>query len=204
MTKRVTAAPEGFRPWSGEETLDRALVAGLLLEVILDHPGLPADPQARRCQVRARLKTTLVTRLAGHIPLNSFRTLARNLDAWFDFFYPLIAGDGLDAAAPRDFPAFAPPGALVQAELLADFLIRIESLLPKRRHRKLDREKLAAFLTHTQGEWFRLRDFEQYFAIDRKTAWEYVQKFLQAGLLTHNQGRSAAARYRLAPRFVSG
>ena len=38
--------------------------------------------------------------------------------------------------------------------------------------------------------------------IDRKTAWEYVQKLQEAGLLIHNQGRSAAVRYRLADHFL--
>ena len=38
--------------------------------------------------------------------------------------------------------------------------------------------------------------------MDRKTAWEYLQNFLHAGLLRHNRGRSAAVRYALETRFL--
>ena len=54
----------------------------------------------------------------------------------------------------------------------------------------------------SRGAGFRLRDFEGHFQVDRKTAWEYVQKLLQAGLLVHNQGHSSAVRYQVAPRFL--
>ena len=47
-----------------------------------------------------------------------------------------------------------------------------------------------------------MKDFAQHFDIDRKTAWEYVQKLQEAGLLLHNRGRSAAVRYRLADHFL--
>ncbi|MEJ2069157.1 MAG: hypothetical protein P8X58_01905, partial [Syntrophobacterales bacterium] len=58
------------------------------------------------------------------------------------------------------------------------------------------------FLECTAGKWFRLRDFEEHFQMDRKTAWEYAQKLLHAGLLVHNQGHSSAVRYRVEPRFL--
>ena len=75
-------------------------------------------------------------------------------------------------------------------------------LLPHRPHRKLNQERLWEFLGSTQGGWFRLIDFTRHFGVDRKTAWEYLQKFLQAGLLRHNRGRSAAVRYALGTRFL--
>jgi len=53
-----------------------------------------------------------------------------------------------------------------------------------------------------QGSWFRLKDLTRHFDIDRKTAWEYVQKLLEAGLLIHNHRRSTAVRYRLADHFI--
>jgi predicted DNA-binding transcriptional regulator len=78
----------------------------------------------------------------------------------------------------------------------------IRKLLPQRSHRKLGVKRLLDFLQRTQGSWFRLKDFELHFGVDRKTAWEYLQKFLSAGLLRHNQERSAAVRYALATRFL--
>ncbi len=186
-----------------DEKLNRALVAGLILEVVLDEPRLPEDPGERRSRVKNRLKDILVSRLAGHLPLSSFRSLTRCLDGWFECLYPLLSPEDAAAKAfslPQETSSPAP--CPLNEDLFAEFLQAIEPLLPKRRHRKLDRARLDAFLRRTRGHWFRLKDFEEYFAIDRKTAWEYVQKFLQAGLLTHNQGRAAAARYRLAARFL--
>jgi hypothetical protein len=207
------AAMTGYNPtWLGQadrragsekEALNRALVAGLMLEVILAQPALPEDPEGRRGQVKARLKAALVTRLAGHIPLNSFRDLAQNLDQWFDFFYPLLTPQCSLSRTCGDRGTIFPgtSGQALREDLLLDCLEHMNGLLPKRRHRKLDRPRLLVFLRRTGGGWFRLKDFEQFFHIDRKTAWEYIQKFLQAGLLDHNQGRSAAVRYRLTLRF---
>ncbi len=195
--------PGAGRDWPGKEPLNRALVAGLLLEVIFSPPNLPEDPQARRCQVKSRLKTTLVSRLAGHIPLNSFRDLAQNLDQWFNLFYPLISPlPPMAMSRHRKEDLQTAPQPFCES-MLQDALDQLNGLLPTRRHRKIDPDKLLAFFGQQGGDWFRLKDFERFFHIDRKTAWEYIQKLLQAGLLAHNQGRSAAVRYRLAPRFLS-
>jgi hypothetical protein len=192
------------RDWPGKEPLNRALVAGILLEVIFSPPNLPEDPQARRCQVKSRLKNTLVSRLAGHIPLNSFRDLAQNLDQWFDFFYPLLSPQGSLAMRSCKFELRCPssPHPGLYEDRLTEYLAQLSGLLPTRRHRKIDGDKLLTFFRQRGGDWFRLKDFEHFFRIDRKTAWEYTQKLLQAGLLTHNQERSAAVRYCLAERFL--
>jgi hypothetical protein len=181
-----------------DELVNRTLVAGLILEVILEAGPLPRDPELRRHLVKSGLRRALVNRLAGHMPLHSFRSMARRLDDWFELYYHRLPWEGGDFFLGGEAPA-GPP---LKEELLSEALQGVEPLLPKRRHRKLDRARLEAFLKRTHGHWFRLRDFEEFFHIDRKTAWEYVTKLIQAGLLSHNQGRAAAARYRLAPRFV--
>jgi hypothetical protein len=192
-------------PQEDEDQLNRTLVAGLILEVMLDDLGLPADPRARRSQVKNRLKAVLASRLAGRLPLSAFRSLTRRLDDWFECFYPVVATGGPRAGgSPSEEEAAAPASSPFQEDLLEASLGEVESCLPKRRHRKIDRLRLSTFIRRTGGHWFRLRDFEAHFAVDRKTAWEYVQKFIQAGLFIHNQGRAAAARYRLAPRFLKG
>jgi len=132
------------------------------------------------------------------MPLHSFQSVAQRLDDWFELYYHRLPWEGEALFSG----GLAPVGPPLREELLAEALQGLEPLLPKRRHRKLDRDRLEAFLRRTAGQWFRLRDFEEFFGIDRKTAWEYVTKLIQAGLLSHNQGRAAAARYRLAPRFV--
>jgi hypothetical protein len=185
-----------------EEKLDRALVAGLILEVILETTGSPSDPQAYRHLVKTRLQDTLVSHLAGRVTLDRFHHLVRQLDRWFPHYYPLVT-----ASSPQGLPAPAapvPPARTVlrQGQLLVWLRDQGRSLLPRRPHRKLDHDKLWNFLGRTQGGWFRLKDFEQHFGVDRKTAWEYLQKFLHAGLLRHNRKHSAAVRYALATRFL--
>ncbi len=198
-------------PGQEKDDLHRALVAGLMLDVLLESPPGQANPRVRRAEVKARLKSAMVAQLAGHMPLETFRRLTRNLDIWFDRYYPLVAGSDLGATrqlylAEEQSPyTCQSPRQLretVGRGLIKEHLDGLQELLPRRRHRKLDQGKLVDFLQETRGEWFRLGDFENYFGMDRKTAWEYVQKLIQAELLVHNQGRSAAVRYRLADRFI--
>jgi predicted DNA-binding transcriptional regulator len=195
-----------------EERLDRALVTGLMLEVILETSSLKGDPRLHRSLVKTRLKSIMVTYLAGRVTLQRFRNLLREVDHCFPHYYSLIAsgshpGPTPTVARPPEVPppaASAPPvHRVLREDLLKDWLeTEIRKFLPQRPHRKLGVERLLDFLLRTQGSWFRLRDFERHFEIDRKTAWEYLQKFLSAGLLCHNHQRSAAVRYALATRFL--
>ncbi len=192
-------------PRSDSEKLDRALVAGLMLEVILETSGSPGDPRARRRLVKARLQDTIVTQLAGRVTLDRFRHLLRKVDHWFPLYYPLINAappEVRQAGTPQIAPALPPRRALREDLLQAWFKQKAGDLLPRRPHRKLHPDKLREFLHRTQGCWFRLKVFEQHFGVDRKTAWEYLQKLLHARLLRHNQGRSAAARYALEIGFL--
>ncbi|MGA9754403.1 MAG: hypothetical protein WBV23_04595 [Desulfobaccales bacterium] len=193
-------------PGPEEEKLDRALVNGLMLEVILETGGSSFDPKTQRQVVKKRLKDSLITHLAGRVTLDRFHRLLRKVDRWFPVNYPLVTGTPLKPSDPmggRPQAALTPaPPALREDLLRAWFQEEGLGLLPRRAHRKLSRAKLWEFLGHTRGGWFRLKDFEQHFGIDRKTAWEYLQKLLRAGLLRHNQARSAAVRYALATRFL--
>jgi hypothetical protein len=185
------------------DSLNRALVAGLMLEVMLENPTWGEEAGSRRHRLKACLRSTLASHLAGRIPLSSFHSQAQGLDRWFEVFYPLLADAGLASNFPA--PARRSPllvGCPLREDLFTECLEKTPGLLPRRKHRKFDRERLQDFLESTGGNWFRLRDFEEHFRVDRKTAWEYARKLLQAGLLVHNQGHSSAVRYRLAPRFL--
>jgi hypothetical protein len=185
------------------DPLNRALVTGLMLEAMLKNPRLKDEPGPGGHRLKACLRSTLASQLAGHMSLASFHSLAQGLDHWFEVLYPLLAGANL--ASPPAAPAPTPPPAgsrPLEEDLFRECLERAPGLLPQRRHRKLDREKLRNFLESIGGNWFCLRDFEEHFQVGRKTAWEYVQKLLQAGLLVHNQGHSSAVRYRVAPRIL--
>jgi hypothetical protein len=185
------------------DSLNRALVAGLMLEVMLEHPTLVEEPGSGCHRLKAYLRKTLAVHLAGRIPLASFHTLAQGLDHWFAVIYPLLADAGQAKASSIPVPAPPPPQSCsIREDLFSEALAKTPGLIPQRRHRKLDREKLKNFLENTGGKWFRLRDFETHFGMDRKTSWEYVQKLLQVGVLVHNQGHSSAVRYRVEPRFL--
>jgi hypothetical protein len=169
----------GGESFPAEEKLNRALIAGLILEAILDAPGLPEEPDSRRRQIRNRLQRLLVSYLAGLISLDSFRHLAQRLDHWFDFYYPLLSPLRLTTVASRKKPApvvplpgrWTPPsGRVLREDLLEEWLERLQDLLPRRRHRKLHRQGLGEFLRQTRGGWFKVKDFERYFSIDGKTA----------------------------------
>ena len=194
------------------EKLDRALVTGLMLEVILETSTLPVDPQTLRHLVKNRLKDSLAVNLAGHVTLDRFHRLLSKVDVWFPLYYPLTTAGSPQAPAPAAVRLQASPGPaaadlpdrrVLQLDRLRAWL-REEgrALLPHRPHRKLNQDNLWEFLGRTQGGWFRLLDFTRHFGVDRKTAWEYLQKFLHAGLLRHNREHSAAVRYALATRFL--
>jgi hypothetical protein len=191
-------------PVPADERLERALVAGLMLEVILTEPGLPDEPRSRRRLLKSRLTASLVASLAGRITLDRFRSLMHRLEQWFPLYYPLMPAGAMPPAEQQTGPpeAAGSPG-LVRLDLLQEWLEQAGGeILPRRPQRKIQPEGLQEFLRRAQGGWFRVLELAQHFGIDRKTAWEYVQKLQNAGLLLHNGGRSAAVRYRLADRFL--
>jgi hypothetical protein len=208
-----TGVWQQVKKWPGpdQEKLDRVLVAGLLLETILDAPDSLDNDQSRRRAIKARLKHNLATHLAGRVTLDHFRALIRNLDHWFPYYYPLVApvgyesGGGQGVAGVTSLPEAPRPASccvLKEAELEEWLAAHVHEVLPQRPHRKLHPAMLPEFLRCTRGGWFRIRDFEAHFGIDRKTAWEYLRKLRAAGLLCHNGERSAAVRYCLGDRFL--
>ena len=187
-----------------EEKLDRALVTGLMLEVILETSSLPVDPQTLRHLVKTRLKDSLAVNLAGRVTLDRFRHLLSRVDIWFPLYYPLTtAGSSKVQAVPAPAVAASPSRRVLRVDRLRAWLQEEgRGLLPHRPHRKVNQDRLWEFLGRTQGGWFQLSDFTRHFGVDRKTAWEYLHKLLHAGLLRHNRRRSAAVRYALETGFL--
>ncbi|MGA8573005.1 MAG: hypothetical protein ACLP7A_15310 [Desulfobaccales bacterium] len=198
------ALPEG-------EKLERVMVAGLMLEASLETARWSGDPQEHRQLIKFRMRDSLVANLSGRITLDRFRTLLHRLDQWFPLYYPLMPAPAPPPEKPRPWPSGRGPGAAgassqtpVRQRHLKDWLGKEgRQLLPHRPQRKLHAEGLQDFLQRTRGRWFRMKDMAQDFDIDGKTAWEYLQKLQEAGLLLHNGRRSAAVRYRLADTFLT-
>jgi len=197
-------------PVPADENLERAMVGGLMLEVILEVPGLPQESQTRRHFIKSKLTYSLVAQLAGRVTLDRFRHLMHHLEQWFQFYYPLmppLPAPEVQQSCQRGsaWPAAAvsPPQDAVRLNRLHEWLANTGGeILPRRPQRKIQPDRLEEFLCRTQSSWFRVQDLARAFDIDRKTAWEYLQKFQGAGLLVHNRGRSAAVRYRLADDFL--
>jgi len=208
-TTGLQVVPRSQRPEL--DRLDRALVTGLMMEVLLETSSHQVDPHMHPSLVKTRLKTAMVNQLAGRVTLKRFRRLIREVDHCFPRYYSLITDTspsprptaGLAPTAPPPAAPTLPASRALRQDALTDWLeTEVRKFLPQRSHRKLSVSGLLDFLHHTRGGWFRLKDFEQHFGVERKTAWEYVQKFLDAGLLCHNHRRSAAVRYALATRFL--
>ena len=211
-------AGDQTRDWSGGhrwpvpagEKLERAMVGGLMLEVILEVAGLPQESQTRRHFIKSKLTYSLVNQLAGRVTLDRFRHLMHHLEQWFQFYYPLMPPlpapelqQSCQRGSARPAAAVSPPQDVVRLDCLHEWLANAGGeILPHRPQRKIQPDRLEEFLCRTQSSWFRVKDLARAFDIDRKTAWEYLQKFQGAGLLVHNRGRSAAVRYRLADRFL--
>jgi len=208
-----------------DDKLDRALVAGLILEVMLESPQGVVGRRPNPRLIKSRLRDYLVEHLAGKVTLDRFRTLASRLDQWFEFYYPLLTHEPCQSSTiytvsepaaayvvqepkagwrstmtPR--PQISPTRPVFWEELLDRWLAALDCHLPQRSHRKISPRKLKDFLRQTAGGWFKLRDFERFFQVDRKTAWDYLQQFLQAGLICHNRRQSAAVRYCAAPQLL--
>ena len=197
-------------PVPPDEKLERAMVAGLMLDVVLEAPGLPDEPRTRRHLIKSHLTDSLLAHLAGHVTLDRFRTLVNRLEQWFPFYYPLMpplpapeAQQPYQRGSAQPPAAVGPPQNVVRLDRLREWLANAAGeILPRRPQRKIQPDRLEEFLLCTRGRWFRVQDLAQAFDIDRKTAWEYLQKFQDAGLLVHNRARSAAVRYRLADDFL--
>ena len=162
-----------------------------MLEVILETSSLPVDSQTLRYLVKTRLKDSLAVNLAGRVTLDRFRHLLTQVDIWFPMYYPLTAAGASKATAAtwvqaiprggrrRTIPARAasgPPQGLASG--------RGEGAAAAPAAPEGQPGPAVGVLGPHPGRLVpAFLYFTRHFGVDRKTAWEYVQKLLQAGLL---------------------
>jgi hypothetical protein len=192
----VAERPAQQRPES--PGLDTTLVAGMFFEVLMDASRLPAGPRERVSYVRKRAKDYLVTRLAGQITLTQFYRLLNLIETRVGDYFEHLTDDWTGAPRPREAAPPLEPEA-VDRQALSEALARLT--LPQKGRRKLTPETLWDFLCRTGGHWFKLLDFEGHFQVNKKTAWNYLNLLLSAGLLEHNGEKANKVRYALAPPF---
>jgi hypothetical protein len=183
-----------------KQTLDTTLVAGMFFQVILESEKLPASTPERVSFVRRQAKNYLATRLAGQITLSQFFRLLSLIEKNVQNYFEGVRGSWVGVKAPTTEPLPpSPPEETIRAESLRQALETLP-LIPKGR-RKLTSNALEEFLHETQGNWFRLLDFEERFGVNKKTAWSYLTQLLQAGILEHNGEKANKVRYTVASSF---
>jgi hypothetical protein len=181
--------------------LDTTLVAGMFFQVVMEASRLPAGSQERVSFVRKRAKDYLVTHLAGQITLSQFYRLLNLIEEEVGQYFARkdwSGGNSLPKETRGAGPAPPLPGP-VQSEVLRQALAGID--LPLKGRRKLTIETLQDYLRETGGGWFRLLDFEARFQVNKKTAWNYLNLLLQAGVLTHNGEKANRVRYALSASY---
>ncbi|MDD3581924.1 MAG: hypothetical protein PHW74_12995 [Desulfobacca sp.] len=191
-----------------DQALDTTLVAGMFFQVMIEAEGLPVNNHERTRFVKQQVKNFLVQRLAGEITLSQFFRLMSLIEEQMTNYFAQIRGGWLSLSPARlepesitQRPAPAPLASQTpQTNPLREALAAVP--LPQRGNRKLTIDGLTDFLTHTQGCWFRLLDFETYFRLNKKTAWLYLSLLLQHEILRHNEEKANRVRYALAPRFL--
>ncbi|MGQ9689550.1 MAG: hypothetical protein ACUVXF_12315 [Desulfobaccales bacterium] len=189
-------------PRPSSTALDTTLVAGMFFQVLREAENLPISTPERVSFIRRQAKSYLATRLAGQIPLSQFFRLLdlieEHVQKYFDEMQSGWLG-GRPQAAPPQVSQSAPEPEIIHTDALRRALQALPLLLKGRR--KLTTEALEDFLRETGGRWFRLLDFEEHFAVNKKTAWAYLAHLLQAGILEHNGEKANRVRYILAELY---
>jgi hypothetical protein len=196
---KVAEKTDYFRP--RDRGLDTTLVAGMFFQVMVEAASLPAGTRERVSFIRKQAKDFLVNRLAGQITLSQFYRLLNLIEERAGHYFQRLEGDW--AAKPVDRINLPPP--LRPEPVKGDELRQALSWvgLPLKGRRKLTPETLWEFLRGTRGRWFRLLDLEAAFQINKKTAWNYLNLLLTAGILEHNGEKANRVRYALAAAFRS-
>jgi len=182
------------------QALDTTLVAGMFFHVLREAEKLPASTPERVSFIRRQAKSYLATRLAGQIPLSQFFRLLNLIEEHVQSYFEEVRS-GWVAGKSITFQAQVPEPSdeVIRIEALRQSLEALP-LVPKGR-RKLTSSALERFLRETRGGWFRLLDFEERFAVNKKTAWAYLTQLLQAGILEHNGEKANKVRYMVAKPF---
>lgn len=186
-------------------SLDRTLVAGMFLQVLLEAENLPATPVERTNYIKKAVKNFLVQRLAGQITLAQFFRLVQVIEQEVSHYFHRLQADWLPRPELRPVGSQPPanPANLSPVNELALQAALARLPLPQQANRKLSAGGLGAFLRQTGGRWFRLLDFEAHFRLNKKTAWSYLSLLLHHGILRHNHAKANRVRYALAEEFLN-
>lgn len=200
----VKAEESSIPPWPKGEALETTLVAGMFFQALLEAENLPADTEARVAFICRQAKSYLATKLAGQITLPQFFRLLNLIEENVQRYFERSRAGWLRVREPEPSRVVGTDGEAAGGETkgaleLSQALREIPEI-PRSRG-KLTLNSLESFLKKTGGEWFRLLDFEEYFQVNKKTAWAYLHQLLKAGILVHNGGKANKVRYALAARF---
>ncbi|MBM4284561.1 MAG: hypothetical protein FJ128_04835 [Deltaproteobacteria bacterium] len=200
LASEASGVGERITALSSARPLDATLVAGMFFQVLLQAEELPVGPSDRVSFIRTKAKEYLVDHLSGQISLSQFFRLLDLIEENAHRFFSQARRGWL--APPAQGGRTAAPSS-GDEDVRGDELVRALENLPitRKGRRKLTTTGLQDFLRQSAGAWFRLRDFEERFGVNKKTAWIYLDLLLKQGILEHNGERANRVRYTLAGRF---
>ncbi len=195
---RVQEQPDFWK--SRDQGLDTTLVAGMFFQVLVEAEQLPVNIPERVSYVRKQVKNYLVNRLAGQISLSRFFRLLNLIDEQVQDYFARLRGAWISSPSELTLQTrSSPASSVIKTESLRQALSHFP--LESTGRRKLTRQKLLEFLLNTGGDWFKLLDFEAFFRVNKKTAWAYLNRLLEEGILVHNGEKANKVRYMVASRF---
>jgi hypothetical protein len=201
LSSKAESTPES---WPELPELQDTLVAGVFLEKILP-VGLSSDYD----QISSQIKKALVEKLAGHITLNKFRQLMKHVD---DLIPRLLrvwrpAQDSGARPSHSSKPSIPPktspddaPGTETGTTQAAETNQPGESLqspeeIQPRKEAWVSLADLRKFFSTLNNEEFRLKDFENFFQVNKTTAFLCVKALVRKGVLNHNGEKTVRVRY---------
>ncbi|OPX20206.1 MAG: hypothetical protein BZ151_05170 [Desulfobacca sp. 4484_104] len=209
---RSTPGPE-TKPWSDAIELQNTLVAGVFWEEIITMVTTP--PCGWLCN---RMKKALVQKLGGYISLQGFYQLMARVDLLTPEFlraWTAMQRSDEENSTPNGYSL--PASADQQPEQGAlDCLGRVNPAGADQPNSAADAPApegsgvdvdltftdLQNFFKTLDNLEFRLKDFEDFFQVNKARAFLYVTALIKEGIICHNGKKTVGVRYTPAPDWA--
>ncbi|MDD3581886.1 MAG: hypothetical protein PHW74_12800 [Desulfobacca sp.] len=209
-TLSLAAPGPETKPWTDLTEIQNTLVAGVFWEEIITMVTTPPCGW-----LASRMKKALVQKLGGHVTLQGFRQLMAQVDlltpeflrAWTD-----IHRSDQQISTPQEC-SLPDPADQEPEEGVVDRLGRVNpagadqlkspAVAPAPERSGVDVDltfsDLQNFFKTLDNREFRLKDFEDFFQVNKARAFLYVTALIKEGVICHNGKKTVGVRYTPAP-----
>lgn len=150
------------------------LVIGIVTLVCLEEGNNNLDITKLEYDLNKKIKLYMINNLNGVLPLKEFYKIIEIIDKGFaSTFFKKINK--------------------LFIKLSYNGKIDIGNCENKRN--KVNAQLLYKFILEKKGKWFKLSEFEEYFNVNKKTAWKHLNNLYNNGFLIHNGKKANKARY---------